>query len=97
MSTHYNLARVRNDGFKKDSLEMRGHLDWVSLLSEEEHLHGSPIELVGHMNDLNDQLRKFEDDIYQSELASIIVWGTAKELAGCEENLKKGEDTFRGQ
>lgn len=53
------------------------------------------------MNDLNDQLRKMEDDIYRGELEakilSIVVWGTVEKSTGWEENLTKNEETLRGQ
>lgn len=63
----YNLVGVKKVDIEKDYLE---------------HLHGSPTKLVGQMKDLKSQLRKMENDAYQSELkakiTSIIVQCTTK-------------------
>lgn len=41
LRTHYNLVDIKKVDIEKDSLEMWGCLEMVSLLFEEERLHGS--------------------------------------------------------
>lgn len=84
LRTRHNLVGVKKVYIEKYSLEMWGCLKQVSLFSEEARLHGYFTKLVGKMKDLKNQLRKKEDDVYQSELevgiSYIVVQGTAEEL-----------------
>lgn len=47
------------------------------------------------MEDLKDQIKEMDDDVYLSDLKeeveSLVVWGTVKELAEWEEILAKRE------
>lgn len=77
---------------------MWGRLERAFILSEEEHLHECSVELAGHVKDLNDRLKKMDEDVYRGELQTetvyIIVRGTVEKSVGWEENLAKNEETL---
>lgn len=72
--TRYNCFGVEKVGIEKDSSEMHNRLERASLISKEDHLHGSSTKLVRKMKYLKNRLRKIEDDVYQSELEEEIVF-----------------------
>lgn len=101
LRTHWNFVGENKLGLEKDSLKIQGSMERVSIMSEERCLHGSLTEFVGQVEDLKDQFRKMEDDIYQSELEgevpSLVVRGIVEEKTKWEENLAKEEETLHGQ
>lgn len=68
LRTYCKLFGVKKVGIERDSLEMWGRLERAFILSKEERLHECSVELAGHVKDLNDRLKKMDEDVYRGEL-----------------------------
>lgn len=54
LKTRYKYVALETTCIEKDSLETHGHVERVSIMSEERRLHRSSTELVGQVEDLKD-------------------------------------------
>lgn len=70
LKTYYNFVEAKKEGLENDRLEMQDRVWRGSLLSKERRHHGSQTKLDERMEDIEDQLRKIEDDVYRGELKS---------------------------
>lgn len=97
---HY-LAETKKTYLMEGRLLLQGLIKSRFLFSEQRSLYGSSTKLVKQVENVEDQLRKMGDDIFQGEveekIMSFIIRGVVEELVGWEKGMLTKEEALRGQ